>query len=76
MHRPLVLKPYDKQCFNVKTCSYITSHLVLKLHYRTAIFLKLAFFILHLNTFLLKCSQSLSTYEESDANTVIIINPK
>lgn len=31
---------------------------------------------LHLNTLLLKLSQSLTTYEESDANAVIIINPK
>lgn len=57
-----------------KVC-YITSYLVLNLHYRTAIFFKLFKIFLHLKT-LLKYSQSLSSYEESDADTVIIIHPK
>ena len=49
---------------------YISKHLVLKRHYRSAIFFEL----LHLlapQHIAIKGSQSLTTYEERDANTVI-----
>lgn len=88
LHTPHVLKPYDEQCFNVKwkkmrhyagiclvhnlQSHYITKHLVL-----TSLLQDWVIFILAPRRVAIKMlAKPHKAYEERDAYTVIIINPK